>query len=252
MSGKTTIDRRAAAKKGSAFSWLVRLSLMGVGSFFAVLLLTRAAVAAPDTTAPRVLHAVVAKGVIGQNLDVKVEFQDQSDIFEPKLYFRRVGELEYNAIDLVQGAKGMWIGTIPATFVTRDIEYFLEAFDIMGNGPGRNGSPEKPHIVKIVTRVDPVEQPRDIQKPPNDGTVNNNGGPIKIIKDGPPPVAQVTPVHQRGWFVAVMVIGALAVAGGVTVGVLAATGVIGGPSGPASTPNEVTVRITAPDPRTGL
>src|SRR4051812_12025217 len=80
-----------------------------------------AAAVAADTQPPRVLHEVVTKGVIGQNLDVKVRLQDQSDIFEPKVYFRRVGELEYNAVDLVKGVKDEWSGSIPATFVTRDL-----------------------------------------------------------------------------------------------------------------------------------
>src|SRR5262245_21843381 len=104
---------------------------------------------APDTTAPRVLHEVVNKGTIGQNLELRVRLQDQSEIFEPKVYFRRVGELEYNTIDLVKGPKDEWVGLVPATFVTRDIEYFLEAYDIMGNGPSRHGGPDRPHLVKI-------------------------------------------------------------------------------------------------------
>ncbi len=219
-----------------------------------VLFMTFPVHAAPDTTAPRVLHAVVAKGVIGQNLDLKVEFQDQSDIFEPKLYFRRVGELEYNAIDLLQAAKGAWVGTIPATFVTRDIEYFLEAFDIMGNGPGRNGSPEKPHLVKIVTRVE--QQPVDIKKAPVDGTVSQNTGPIDARGNVGPAVTIVqtpveTPVYKRGWFIAVMVVGALLVAGGVTAGVVCGGAKLCTSTSTVPTDN-VTVRISAPDPRTGL
>lgn len=243
------------AADSSAFFGLMRL----VGMAFCTLLFPLVALAAPDTTAPRVLHAVVSKGVIGQNLELRVEFQDQSDIFEPKLYFRRVGELEYNAIDLVAGAKGQWTGTIPATFVTRDIEYFLEAFDIMGNGPGRNGSPEKPHTVKIVTRIDPVEQPKEPKQPPPDtGKPDKHTGPIApsggnvVITPNPP---AVTPVYQRPWFIAVMVVGAVAIASGaVIVGTYAGCGTVfcTTPPPPPPPPGTVTVRITGPDPRTGL
>jgi hypothetical protein len=215
--------------------------------FVAVTLLPSRASAAPDTTAPRVLHAVVQKGAMGQNIEVRVQFQDQSEIFEPKLYFRRVGELEYAAIDLAQGAKGEWVGTIPATFVTRDLEYFLEAFDIMGNGPGRNGSPEKPHTIKVVTRMDPVEQPTVIkQVPPTNG--QNPLPPNNVTQPAaaPPP----PPVYKTWWFWTVMVLAAGAVAGGVTVGVLAANGQLGpGNTGPITT---VTIDVRGPDPRSGL
>ncbi len=202
--------------------------------------------AAPDTAAPRVLHAVVQKGVIGQNIEVRVQFQDQSEIFEPKLYFRRVGELEYAAIDLVQGARGEWIGTIPATFVTRDIEYFLEAFDIMGNGPGRNGSPEKPHLTKIVTHLSPSEQqPRNVQQPVS-GQPQRYQQPA-VVEAAPPPV----PVYKAWWFWTVLIGGGGAIAG-VTVGVLAATGNLPGVAGPTGPITSVTLDVRAPDPRTGL
>ena len=220
--------------------------------FACVTLLPTHAMAAPDTAAPRVLHAVVQKGAIGQNIEVRVQFQDQSEIFEPKLYFRRVGELEYAAIDLSQGAKGEWVGTIPATFVTRDLEYFLEAFDIMGNGPGRNGSPEKPHNIKIVTRMDPVpDQPRVIQQPPQtavgQGTLNNGGNLTQAATVEPP-----TPVYKKWWIWTIIVVGTAAVATGATLGVMAVNK--SGPfaengGGPIT---EVTIDVRGPDPRTGL
>jgi hypothetical protein len=203
--------------------------------------------ASPDTTAPRVLHAVVQKGMIGQNVDVRVQFQDQSEIFEPKLYFRRVGELEYAAIDLVQGAKGEWIGTIPATFVTRDVEYFLEAFDIMGNGPGRNGSPEKPHLIKVVTRMDP-QPPQQIQP---QQTVTNQQPLANNNVTQTTPMAPA-PVYKQWWFWVVMVLGAGAVAG-VTVGVLCGTSAIPcGAATPTGPINAVTIEVRGPDPRSGL
>lgn len=231
-----------------------------VAAFLAALLFHVAllphAHAAPDTQAPRVLHAVVTKAVIGQNVDLKVQFQDESEIFEPKLYFRRVGELEYAAIDLTQGARGEWSGTIPATFVTRPIEYFLEAFDIMGNGPGRNGSPEKPHTINVVTRIEPTQTPQDPVGPrridPNPvGTPSGGGGTLQPV--GVTETAAVTtPVYKKWWFWTIMVLLVGGAAAGATIGGLCASGAEfcqGGQSGP---PTSVTVRLVGPDPRTGL
>jgi hypothetical protein len=42
-----------------------------------------------------------------------------------------------------------YAATIPGPMANADIEYYLEAFDKYGNGPGRSGGPSTPYLVKV-------------------------------------------------------------------------------------------------------
>jgi hypothetical protein len=200
------------------------------------------AATATDKQAPRVIHTIVQKGVIGQALELRVTLQDQSEIFDPKLYFRKVGELEYTAVDLTSaGAKGEYKGTIPATFVTRDLEYFLESFDALGNGPGRNGSPERPHAVKVSTRSDDSMKPMIVQPAQTSST--------QTAALATQTVATPTPYYKTGWFWTVVGVGAAAL---IATAVLVPLAVAGKFDPPPSNFDQVTILVKGVDPRTGL
>ncbi len=208
-----------------------------------------AAPAARDITAPRVLHEVVRTAALGANLDFVVRFEDQSQIFEPKLYFRRVGEEQYNAIDLIARRDGTWLATIPAALVTRDLEYFLEAFDVFGNGPAWHGTQDHPHFVKVVQATQAGAQPpRQIEA---QGT-RSAAGPMTTGDVAPPAVAKESSggIATKWWFWTILVVAA----GGITVGVLCATQTgICVPAQSGGTFNQATIRIVnGPDPRDGL
>ena len=79
-------------------------------------------------------------------------------------------------------------------------------------------------------------------------------GPIQVGPGGttvpPAGVVVATPMHQKGWFIGLMIGLAVVAAAAATVGGLCGGGVICPIVKPEIT--EVTVRIIAPDPRTGL
>lgn len=198
-----------------------------------------------DVTAPRVLHEVVRTATLGTNIDIAVRFEDQSQIFEPKLYFRRVGEDTFNAIDLIVRGNGTWVGTIPASLVTRDLEYFLEAFDVLGNGPAWHGTQERPHFIKVVNQA-VAEPPKQIHT--EQSGMGQAAGPMDSHELPPPVVERKSEsVATKWWFWTIVV----AVAAGATVGVLCVTHTGICPAAPL-TFSKVTVDVNGPDPRAGL
>jgi hypothetical protein len=49
--------------------------------------------------------------------------------------------------------------TMPASVVTGDLEYYLEAYDQYGNGPGRSGGPNVPYQITVTEKPANVAQP---------------------------------------------------------------------------------------------
>jgi hypothetical protein len=199
---------------------------------------------AVDNEAPRVLHQVVSEAALGQSVDLSVQLVDKSDIFEPKLHFRQVGDFEFTSIDLSKGKGNEWYGTIPFSFVTRDLEYFFEAFDINGNGPGRHGSPEKPHHLKVRSAVSAARQvtpATTVSAAP--AAVN----PIGTTTTGTVvTVAAETPIYQKWWFWTLIGVGVAAVAVPLTL-CATKTGICTG--GASALPTDFTLQFTGPDLR---
>ena len=223
-------------------------TLTAIGTISALLVQVVPVSAEPaprDVTAPRVLHEVVRTATLGTNIDVVVRFEDQSQIFEPKLYFRRVGEDTFNAIDLIVRGNGKWVGTIPASLVTRDLEYFLEAFDVFGNGPAWHGTQERPHFIKVVSQA-VAEPPKQIHT--EQSGMGQAAEPMST-HELPPPVVEKRSesVASKWWFWTIIVV----VAGGATFGALCLTHTGICPATQASF-SKVTIDVSAPDLRGGL
>ena len=209
---------------------------------------TAQAAPTPDTAAPRVLHEIVTKGVLGSTLDISAKLEDESGIFEPKVYFRRIGETEFNAIDMLAKPNGFYVASIPATLVTRDVEYFVEAFDAMGNGPARHGTPERPHFIKVSTKV---------EAPAGSGARDLSPETAGMRSAVQPMAGTAAPVEQKQggdsivskwWFWTIIV----AVAAGATVGALCLTKTGICQDAPTKTFDPVTVRVSGGDARDGL
>lgn len=108
------------------------------------LLLASAAGAAEDTAAPVIEHKPVTSAERGAKfVQVFAKITDQSKFF-PQVFYR-YGSGEYlKPLDMkrLQGQKDVWGANVP---VRGDlVEYYIEAYDEYGNGPGRAGDPDKP------------------------------------------------------------------------------------------------------------
>ena len=114
----------------------------------ALVLLLSAAARADDTAAPVIEHTPVTSTARGAKfVQVFAKITDESKFF-PQVFFRYGSGAEYQKpLDLkrVQGTKNDWGSNIP---VKGDlVEYYIEAYDELGNGPGRSGDPDKPYRV---------------------------------------------------------------------------------------------------------
>src|SRR5260370_664125 len=142
------------------------------------LLLAAWSASAEDTAAPVIDHKPVTKTEKGAKwVQIFARITDESKFF-PQVFFR-YGSGEYQKpIDMkkVQGQKDEWGANVPIKGEV--VEYYLEAYDEYGNGPGRSGSPEKPW------RVDTTGEPAIAQAPP---------APPPPVKEPPPELSRHAP-----------------------------------------------------------
>lgn len=110
----------------------------------------RAKMRALDHDPPRQIHAPIQRAKYHQSLLVTNTVTDLSGVKRVLLHYRVKGLRGFSSVAMERGAKGLFIATIPAPAVVRPgVEYYLEAWDSLGNGPGLKGSPALPIHVKV-------------------------------------------------------------------------------------------------------
>lgn len=103
---------------------------------------------AEDLQPPRIVHTPVKRAWLGDTVTVSARMLDESEIFAPTLYFRHRGALSYASREM--SARGdHYVATVEAS---ADIEYWLEVYDEFGNGPSREGAPDKPLVIVVAER----------------------------------------------------------------------------------------------------
>lgn len=189
---------------------------------FAALFAVTTAARADDTAAPVIEHTPIKFTHQGDKfIQVFAKITDESKFF-PQVFYR-YGAGEYQKpLDMkpVKGRKGEFGANIP---VKGDVaEYYIEAYDELGNGPGRSGDPDKPWRVDtsgaggMVAEVapPPVVKPAPAAPPP---------APAPAPKWEPTPAPRPKPVAQassggRTWTWIVGGVGVGALAGGAFTG----------------------------------
>ncbi len=122
---------------------------VALSSALAVLALALPAAArAADTAPPVISHQAVREAPRGQALTISATITDDSDIFEPTLYYRAVGAKKFLSVTMEHTAGASYSGAIPAAAMKVDVEYFIEAYDSLGNGPTRFASDAGPQKIK--------------------------------------------------------------------------------------------------------
>jgi len=150
-----------------------------------------ASASARDRKPPKIHHTPIAQAQINKVVEVRVAITDRSGVFDPTLYYRTAGATEYLRSTLVEtGAE--FVATIPAAAVTADIEYFVEAYDELGNGPARVGGPSKPLRVAVSAEAPPANG-GSTDNPAADGDPDNPVDP-----DDPNPGSKDDPDNSGG------------------------------------------------------
>ncbi len=150
----------------------------------------RAKVRAVDHDPPTLQHSPPAAGKYGSVLTVEAAASDASGIKKVVLHYRQAGNRGFSSVNLERRKDGTLVASVPALSVARPgVEYYIEAWDVLGNGPGLKGSAAKPILVPV------------------------KGGPARAAP--PPP----KPLYKKWWFW-VAVGGAAAATGGIIAGVV--------------------------------
>jgi hypothetical protein len=178
-----------------------------------------------DQQAPVIAHAPPTTCSADAACVVEARITDASGVFDPTLLYRAAGKPTYERVPMTApDATDLYRAAIPAALLTAgDVEYFVEAFDVQGNGPARAGAEDSPFVLP---RLRPATPP-----PPTTTTV-------------PAPTTAAQPAEADGSDTALLIgagiaAGAVLIVAGVAVGVYALR--------PAA-PDVVTIAVTAPAP----
>jgi len=143
-----------------------------------------------DHDPPRLRHKLVAKAKYGAPLSLIAHASDASSIKSVTLNYRIIGNRGYSSVKMESQRGGSFVGSIPSMTVMRPgVEYYIEAWDELGNGPGLKGSLRAPIRVKVL------------------------GGPLRSA-----PTPAVAKAWYKKWWVWATVATVVAAAGGVSAG----------------------------------
>jgi hypothetical protein len=85
-----------------------------------------------------------------KTLTLQAVIEDESGVFEPTLYYRSAGTRKFSSASMTKTSGSAYVVTIPAAVMATDLDYFLEAYDVHGNGPARFASSEAPQRVRAL------------------------------------------------------------------------------------------------------
>lgn len=102
-----------------------------------------------DRDAPSIIHMPIKQAAAGQELHFEAEILDASGVFEPVVSWRPAGTSAWKNVPLNLVGKDQYRAALASVDVTANIEYFIEAYDAMGNGPARVGTPSQPMVVQV-------------------------------------------------------------------------------------------------------
>jgi hypothetical protein len=133
-----------------------------------------------DGEPPQLAHQAPAPGVRGKPLNVAAHATDANGVFGPVLYVRKkgMGPGDYVQLKMIASkiVPGDYAVDVPAALTNVEaLEYYIEAWDMAGNGPSRAGSAEQPLFVS-------VEEEKKVAFPsaPTNVTIKPKGAPPAI------------------------------------------------------------------------
>ena len=119
---------------------------------------------------PAISHSTVSKAFKGLPIEINAKLVGDTGVSDAKVFFRHSGEHDFRALPMGNIGGDDYTATMPASVVTGDLEYYLEAYDQYGNGPGRTGGPNVPYQITVTEKPPEVivheAQPQPGQQPP--------------------------------------------------------------------------------------
>ena len=102
---------------------------------------------------PAISHTAVTRATKGQNIEINARLIGDTGVSLASVFFRKSGEVAYRSLPMGDIGGDNWTSTIPAAMATGDLEYYIEASDKYGNGPGRSGAPSLPYRIEVLDLV---------------------------------------------------------------------------------------------------
>jgi hypothetical protein len=126
----------------------------------ALAVLTTMTTAAPDAAGPVIQHTPVA--VLTEATSIEATISDPSGVFDPTLLIRPVGTAEFTRLPMVvvPNRAGVYAAAVPPPLrAAAPLEYFIEVFDNLGNGPSHAGSEDAPLVIQAPVVATPTPAP---------------------------------------------------------------------------------------------
>ena len=138
-----------------------------------------------DTQPPAIGHDPVRKAARGAPLRVVARIVDErSAVGDAQACWRNLFHIDFQCEPLRAAGEDEYAALIPASAVADGFAYYLEAYDSLGNGPARSGSPDLPHAVAVEEGQTPLSNAvAGAIKGPASGTAPEPAA----FREGPPP-----------------------------------------------------------------
>ncbi len=101
---------------------------------------------------PAISHSTIAKAYKGAPIEINAKLVGDTGVSAAKVFFRHSGEHDFRTLPMGNIGGDDFTATMPASVVTGDLEYYLEAYDQYGNGPGRSGGPNVPYQITVTEK----------------------------------------------------------------------------------------------------
>lgn len=150
--------------------------------------------AAADTVPPAILASPAQPPEPGQPVVIEAKIIDDSEIFEPTVYWREAGGSSFEPVSMAGQAPLFRAEFLPPEG-SEAIEYFIEAYDAEGNGPSRYGAPQLPLLLQLPARPAVASQPdRTAPREKAPAEVAQAKEAREVKKAGTEPPAEVRPL----------------------------------------------------------
>lgn len=172
-------------------------------SWWLVTCLAAVAMAAPvakdkakeqDKAAPVLEPLSVDTPAPGAPVIVSCRITDKSEVFAPVVLWRAQGSTEaYAQATLQMGGPGVYRASLTVPADVAGVEYYFEAYDVHGNGPGRAGEADNPLRAAVVAPAIETPAPAD-SAPVVNAKSKNPPVPAAALAPGMVPVGRVVAV----------------------------------------------------------
>ena len=98
---------------------------------------------------PAIAHTALTQALRSQPVELMARMDGDTGVSGAAVLFRHVGEREFKSLPMGNIRGDEYSATVPASIVTDDLEYYIEAYDKFGNGPARSAGPNNPYRLAV-------------------------------------------------------------------------------------------------------